>query len=79
MVTDKLITELVDSYGNWFQDESFLKSGKMTKIYIHIRQYSIQINKIIIKSSCYGAYGSISMSDELKAKGSDDPVFCRTC
>ena len=67
MVTDKLITELVDSYGNWFQDESFLKSGKMTKdLYPYTAIFEpIQINKIIIKNRLVMApMGNISMSDE---------------
>lgn len=67
MVTDKLITELVDSYGNWFQDKSFLKSGKMTKdLYPYTAIFEpIQINKIIIKNRLVMApMGNISMSDE---------------
>ena len=67
MVTDKLITELVDSYGNWFQDESFLESGKMTKdLYPYTALFEpIHINKTTVKNRLVMApMGNISMSDE---------------
>lgn len=67
MATDKLITKLVDSYGNWFQDESYLKVGKMTKdLYPYTLLFEpIQINKITVKNRIVMApMGNISMSDE---------------
>lgn len=67
MKTDTLVAELVNSYGNWFNDDSHLESGKMTKdLYPYTSIFEpIDINRITIKNRLVMApMGNISMSDE---------------
>ncbi len=67
MKTDSLVTELINSYGNWIDDDSRLKSGTMTKdLYPYDSIFEpIDINRITIKNRLVMApMGNISMSDE---------------
>lgn len=67
MKTDQLITDLVNSYGNWFNDEESLQSGKMTKdLYPYSSIFTpIVINQMTVKNRLVMApMGNISMCDE---------------
>ncbi|NLY36343.1 MAG: FAD-dependent oxidoreductase [Tissierellia bacterium] len=67
MKTDKIVTRLVESYGNWFEDADHLESGRMTKeLYPYDAIFTpIEINKIKIKNRLVMApMGNISMIDE---------------
>ena len=67
MKSDTLVQELINSYGNWFNDDSHLQSGQMTKaLYPYDSIFEpIEINKITIKNRLVMApMGNISMSDE---------------
>ncbi len=67
MKTDKMITELIDGYGNWFNDDDYLNSGKMTKdLYPYDFIFKpIDINRIKVKNRIVMApMGNISMCDE---------------
>lgn len=67
MKTDQLITDLVNSYGDWFNDEEHLHSGKMTKNLYPFNSIfePIEINKMIVKNRLVMApMGNISMCDE---------------
>lgn len=67
MKTDKLVQELIDSYGNWFNDESSFNAGRMTKeLYPYTSIFEpLDINRITIKNRLVMApMGNISMSDE---------------
>ena len=59
--------ELVDSYGDWFNDEKRLDEGRMTdKLYPYDKLFSpIDINSIKIKNRIVmGPMGNICMCDE---------------
>lgn len=67
MKTDQLITDLVNSYGDWFNDEEHLQSGKMTKaLYPYNSIFTpIVINQMTVKNRLVMApMGNISMCDE---------------
>ena len=67
MKTDNVITELINSYGDWFNDEEHLKSGKMTKeLYPYTSIFSpIEVNQLKLKNRLVMApMGNISMCDE---------------
>ena len=67
MKTDKIVTELIDSYGNWFNDQEHLDSGKMTKeLYPYNSIFNpIEVNKLKLKNRLVMApMGNISMCDE---------------
>jgi 2-enoate reductase len=67
MKTDKLVEELINSYGDWFNDESSYNSGKMTKnLYPYTSIFEpIDINRMTIKNRLVMApMGNIAMSDE---------------
>ena len=67
MKKDLKIQELMDFYGNWFDDEQTVNDGKMTQnLYPYESLFSpIQINKITIKNRLVMApMGNISMCDE---------------
>lgn len=67
MKTDQLITDLVNSYGDWFNDEESLQSGKMTKdLYPYNSIFTpIEINQMTVKNCLVMApMGNISMCDE---------------
>jgi 2-enoate reductase len=65
---ENLLTQLIDSYGNWFRDEELLNSGRMTKkLYPYTHIFSpIQINRITVKNRLVmGPMGNISMAEEM--------------
>ena len=67
MKTDSVITELINSYGDWFNDEDHLKSGRMTKeLYPYNSIFSpIEVNQLKLKNRLVMApMGNISMCDE---------------
>ena len=67
MKSDTLVQELINSYGKWFNEDSHLKSGEMTKaLYPYDSIFEpIDINKITIKNRLVMApMGNISMCDE---------------
>ncbi|HZK33337.1 MAG TPA: FAD-dependent oxidoreductase [Tissierellaceae bacterium] len=67
MKTDNIITELINNYGDWFNDEAHLESGKMTKeLYPYNSIFNpIEINRLKIKNRLVMApMGNISMCDE---------------
>ncbi len=67
MKTDPKIQELVDGYGNWFNDEAVLRSGRMTQnLYPYSSIFSpITINRTTIKNRLVMApMGNISMCEE---------------
>lgn len=67
MKTDKMITELIDSYGSWFNDDDSVSSGKMTReLYPYSSIFEpIDINRIKVKNRIVMApMGNISMCDE---------------
>ncbi len=74
MTTDpqKLVAELVDWYGRWFDDDQALAAGQMTdELYPYDHLFSpIQVNKLRIKNRIVmGPMGNISMADETGRPG----------
>lgn len=67
MKTDKLVQDLVDSYGNWIYDDEVFQTGQMTdNLYPYSSIFEpIEVNGITIKNRLVMApMGNISMSDE---------------
>lgn len=67
MKKDKVVSKLVESYGDWFCDEKVLESGRMTqKLYPYTSMFSpIDINSVRVKNRLVMApMGNISMCDE---------------
>lgn len=67
MKKDKQIQDLMDFYGEWFNDGKTLEKGKMTKnLYPYESMFSpIQVGKLTIKNRLVMApMGNISMCDE---------------
>jgi len=63
----ELLAQLVESYGNWFEDEQALADGRMTShLYPYERLFSpIQVNSLKIKNRIVmGPMGNVSMADE---------------
>lgn len=62
------IKSLVDHYGDWFLEDSFLESGKMSqKLYPYEKLFSpIKINSLTVKNRLVmGPMGNISMAEEM--------------
>ncbi len=67
MKKDQKIVELMDFYGEWFNDEKTVADGKMTQnLYPYVNMFEpIKINNITVKNRLVMApMGNISMCDE---------------
>lgn len=67
MKKDKVVSKLVDSYGDWFCDAEILESGRMTgKLHPYEKMFSpVDVNSVRIKNRLVMApMGNISMCDE---------------
>ncbi|MHB8086484.1 MAG: oxidoreductase, partial [Dehalococcoidia bacterium] len=63
----RIVRELVDDYGDWFNDEKRLEDGRMTdKLYPYDKLFSpIEINAVKIKNRIVmGPMGNVCMCDE---------------
>ena len=63
----RVVKELVESFGSWFEDERKLLDGRMTaELYPYDRLFSsIQVNGVKIRNRIVmGPMGNVSMVDE---------------
>jgi len=68
----RLVKELVESFGSWFEDDQKLLDGQMTaNLYPYDKLFSpIQVNGVKIKNRIVmGPMGNVSMVDETGRPG----------
>ena len=67
MKTDPNVQQLMDAFGDWFQDEKWVAQGRMTSgLYPYDHLFSpIQINRLTVKNRLVmGPMGNVNMCDE---------------
>ncbi|MBS5874504.1 MAG: FAD-dependent oxidoreductase [Clostridiales bacterium] len=67
MKTDPKVQQLMDAFGDWFQDEKWVAQGRMTSgLYPYDHLFSpIQINRLTVKNRLVmGPMGNVNMCDE---------------
>lgn len=67
MKTDSKVQQLMDAFGDWFQDEKWVAQGRMTSgLYPYDHLFSpIRINRLTVKNRLVmGPMGNVNMCDE---------------